>query len=190
MRKKVTKFKFLRLGSLAAVGMVLTAASCKHAIVDDASAFAMASGQGTMLLGSDCGRPMELGYSSCQLREKETVPVLTLGFMNAADYAVSDCTLGIHKTGSVAQAGLVQVDLSGLTDQVQKHRFCFLRIEVIEKYPDPKDPKQLREIPIAGGFFLEVLDEGYFPVPNDSVISWCYKISGTTKGRRKIEECK
>lgn len=182
--------KFLNSVTYAAVGMVLTAASCKHQIIDDASAYALSSGQATMLLGSDCGRPMELGYSSCQLRENEKVPMLTLGFMNAAEYAVSDCSFGIHKTGSIAQAGVVQIDLSGLTDQVQRYKFCLLRIEAIEKYPDPKDPKQVREIPFAGGFFIESLDKGYFPEPNDSVVSWCYKVSGTTKGRRKIEACK
>jgi hypothetical protein len=175
------------------LGVLLgTIPSCRReTVIEDPSPFALESGQSTLLLGSDCSRPMALGYDSCPLRDGEKMPNLRLAFFNAADYAVSDCYLGIHQTGSVSEpGGVVDVDLSGLTEQVQKQKFCLLRIEAIERYPDPKDPNQLRQIPFAGGFFVEVLDKNYFPEPSDSVVSWCFKVSGTNKGRRKIERCK
>lgn len=173
------------------VSVLLTvSSSCKVNIIEDPSAFALEAGQSTMLLGSDCSRPLGLGYDSCAIRVDEKMPTLRLAFFNAADYAISDCNLGIHQTGSVSKQSVVDVDLSGLTDQVQKQKFCLLRVEAVERYPDPKDPTQLRQIPLAGGFFIEVLNKDYFPVPDDSVVSWCLKISGTNKGRRKIENCK
>jgi hypothetical protein len=143
-----------------------------------------------MLLGSSCSRPMALGYDSCQLVEGQGIPNLTLYFLNPAEYAVSDCTLGIHKTGSIDGPGEVQVDLSGLKDQVDKYHFCLLRIEALEKYPDPRDKNQLRQIPFAGGFFIETLDKDYFPVPSEDVISWCFTVKATNKGRRTLEKCK
>lgn len=174
-----------------ALGIVLViVSSCAVQIIEDSSAFALVSGQATMILGSDCSRPMSLGYDVCQIKKSDTVPALHLWFMNPAEYAVSDCGLGLYKTGSTDRAGEVVIDLSALTLQAQTNRFCMLRIEAKERYPNPKDHTQLSEIPFAGGFFIEVLDDNYFPSPSDAVVSWCYKVSSTNKGRRKIEPCK
>jgi hypothetical protein len=182
------RFPSLIVATTAAVGTLLMAAACRP-IVEDPSQFAAESRNSTMLLGSSCRKDIELGYGYCPLRENQTMPNLELFFMNAAEYAVSDCELGIHATGGINAAGSVIIDLSDLTAQIQKNHFCLLRVEAVERYPDPKDPTQKREIPLTGGFFIEVLEDGYFPVPTDQVVSWCYKISGTNKGRRKIEDC-
>ena len=170
--------------------LMMACASCKVTVIEDSSPMALSAGHSTMLLGSNCQRPMALGYDSCPLRRGQTLPILHLFFMNPADYAVSDCELGIYKTGSMSGAGQADIDLSPLTSQIDRNRFCLLRIEAIERYPDPRDPKQLREIPFAGGFFLELLDDNYFPEPSDDVVTWCYIVKGTNKGRRKLETCK
>jgi hypothetical protein len=176
--------------ALVAAVMMLAATSCKVKIIEDSSAFAARAGQSTVLLGSSCHKDLELGYGYCPIKKGAQVPPLKLYFFNAADYAVSDCQFGIFKTGSVNEPGEVEIDLSSLTDQVQKQHFCLLRIEAIERYPDPRDKKQFREIPLVGGFFIETLDDNYFPEPSDAVTSWCVKVSGTNKGRRKIEKCR
>jgi hypothetical protein len=168
----------------------LSLTSCKHRIIEDSSAYALEAGQATLLLGSTCKEPMALGYLSCPVKVGQELPSLTLYFFNAAEYAVSDCELGLYKTGSVKEAGEVVVDLSPLTPQVNKNRFCLLRVEAVEHYPDPKDEHQQREIPLVGGFFIEQLDASFFPEPSDTVISWCYQVKGTNKGRRKMEACK
>jgi hypothetical protein len=142
-----------------------------------------------MLLGSGCLRPFSLGYDYCPIQVKEPMPKLTLHFLNPAEYAVSNCHLGIHKRGKIDVAGSVEIDLTELAEETQRNRFCLLRIEAIERYHDPKDYNQLRQIPLTGGFFIEVLDKEYFPTPTDPVVSWCYKVKGTNKGRRSIEEC-
>lgn len=147
------------------------------------------AGDATMLLGSSCSRPMTLGYDTCQLQKGQPLPELRLYFFNAAEYAVSDCRFNILKTGSVDKAGEVVIDLSGLNDQVAQSGFCMLRLEAIEKYPSTEDPNQKRQIAFAGGFFIELLDPEYFPVPSDATVSWCYQISGTNKGRRKMSPC-
>jgi hypothetical protein len=175
---------------LLALLFCLSCASCKMNVVEDSSAFALKAGQSTLILGSTCSEPLALGYSSCPIKVGQKLPTLFLFFMNPAEYAVSDCDLGVYKTGSISQAGEVQIDLAPLTWQVDKDHFCLLRVEAIERYPDPKDPKQLREIPLAAGFFVEQLDASYFPDPPDNVVSWCYQVKGTNKGRRKIEACK
>lgn len=162
-------------------------ATCRK-IVEDPSAFALASGDATMALGSSCTRGMVLGYGACQLKRGQPMPELRMYFANPAEYAVSDCNLGLHKTGAT-DGGEVVVDLSGLTDQVQHQGFCLLRIEAKERYPDPRAHSQKREIPFAGGWFLEVLPDGYFPEPADEVVSWCVKVKATNKGRRKLEGC-
>lgn len=172
---------------VVAIALLSVAASCKHNIIEDSSAFALKAGQSTIVLGG-CQKPMELGFSSCQLVKGKKLPTLELFFMNPASYAVSDCNLNILKTGSIDSPGFVQVDLTPLESQIQT--FCILKVEAVEKYPDTRDPNQLREIPFAGGLFIEFLPEDYFPVPTDKEISWCYKVSGTNKGRRKIEACK
>lgn len=174
---------------MAAIALMSVAASCKGHIVEDSSAFAAVVGDSTMALGG-CQKPMELGYSGCQLTKDAPIPSLDLFFMNPASYAVSDCRLNIYKSGSVNSAQWVQIDLSGLKSQIDDTGFCLLKIESIEKYPDPRDPNQLREIPVSGGFFIEILPSDYFPEPSDQDISWCYRLSGTNKGRRKIEPCK
>lgn len=169
--------------------LCVACASCKVTVIEDSSAFAVSAGHSTILLGSTCSEPMALGYSSCPIKTGQKLPILSLFFMNPAEYAVSDCELGVYKTGSISEPGEVQVDLAPLTWQIEKDHFCLLRIEALERYPDPKDPKQLREIPLAGGFFVEQLDAKYFPDPPDNVVTWCYKVKGTNKGRRKIEAC-
>ncbi len=173
---------------LIVLGLLLLT-SCKHAIIEDSSAYAVKAGHSTMLLGSTCKEPLALGYSSCPVKAGQKLPVLSLFFMNPAEYAVSDCELGVYKTGSINEPGEVKIDLAPLTGQIDQDHFCLLRIEAIERYPDPKDPKQLREIPLAGGFFVEQLDASFFPDPPDNVVSWCFKVKGTNKGRRKIEAC-
>lgn len=175
--------------SLAA--MLLCCLSCtSRKVIEDSSAYALKAGQSTLLLGSTCSEPLALGYSSCPIRVGQKLPILTLFFMNEAEYAVSDCELGVYKTGSISAPGEVEIDLAPLTWQVDKDHFCLLRIEAVERYPDPKDPKQLREIPLAAGFFIEQLDPSYFPTPPDNLVTWCYVVKGTNKGRRKIEACK
>lgn len=172
---------------IAFAGLMLTAATCRH-VVEDPSSFALANGDATMALGSSCTRGLELGYGACQLKKNQPMPELRLYFPNPAEYAVSDCELGIYATGS-ADVGETVVDLKGLTAQVQKYGFCLLRIEAKERYPDPRADSQKREIPFAGGWFLEVLPDGYFPEPAEEVVSWCVKIKATNKGRRKFEKC-
>jgi len=157
--------------------------------IEDPSKLALLAGQSTILLGSDCQRPLALGYDSCQLKESDQTPVLHLHFMNPAEYAISDCRYGIFKTGSVDKAGDVEIDLTPIRGQIDFIHFCLLRIEAVERYPDPNDKTQMRQIPFAGGFFIELLEDNYFPEPAPEISSWCYKISSTNKGRRKMERC-
>lgn len=171
------------------LGCLALGATCRHKIIEDSSAFALAAGEPTMILGG-CQRPLTKGYDSCQIRENSQLPKLQMAFTSPAEYAISDCRLGIFHTGSVDQPGMVEVDLAPLDAQIKEDGFCILRVEAIERYPDPRDKNQLREIPLAGGWFIEVLDPDYIPSPPDQLVSWCYKVRRTNKGRTTVEDCR
>jgi hypothetical protein len=176
-----------------AVGIGLTAflfaCSTQTQIRDDSSQFAVEARANTLSLGSDCFRALELGYSYCPVTDHENLPKLRILFLNPAEYAVSDCFLGIHEKGSVDHAGLVEINLSGLDEQAKQERFCLVKVEAIEHYLDPNDPTQTHDLPLTGGFFIEVLPENYFPKPTKSQSSWCYQVSQTIKGRSRIDRC-
>lgn len=164
-------------------------ASC-HVVPEDRSAYARGAGESTMAVGSTCSRPLEKGFSACQLERGKTLPPLFLAFVNRAEYAVSDCELNLWKTGSIDSPKLIELDLAPLTAQVERNGFCILKIEAIEKFQDPRDKNQFHEIPLSGGFFIEVLEPGYFPVPSPDLNAFCqvYKIERTTKGRTTITQ--
>ncbi len=169
------------------VGLLFSLTACKYKVVEDSSAFALASGDHTMILGG-CQRPMVKGYDACQLRKSSSMPPLRLVFLNSAEYAVSDCNLGIFKSGS-SGPGEVLIDLSPLTSQIHAAGFCLLRVEAVEHYADPNSGNSIRDIPLAGGWFVEILDDAYLPIPAPQEVSWCYKVSRTNKGRTQIEDC-
>lgn len=180
--------KVRNVSCLTALLLVLGGATCQP-VKEDPSQPALASGQATVLLGSDCQNPLEMGFTHCAITKGAAIPSLHLYFMNPAQYKISDCNLGNFVEGAVAiKAGEVVVDLSPLRSQIESS-FCILKIEAIEFYPDPRDEKQTRQYPLAGGFFLESYEPGYFPTPPPAAVSWCYKISGTNQGRRKMEPC-
>lgn len=165
-------------------------ASCRPAIPEDGGAFASEAGQNTIVLGS-CGTNFDLGWGHCLLEKGSSIfPSLRFVMTNPGEWAIGDCQLGIYKTGSVDKPGLVEVDLSGLKSQAEKVGFCILKIEAVERYPDNRDPNQLRSIPLRGGFFLELVNQGYFPTPSADVIAFCTKVKRTSKGRTIIEDCK
>lgn len=157
---------------------------------EDSSAFAASAGQSTIVLGS-CRSDFKLGWDQCLVeRGMPTFPTLRFIMTNPGEWAVSDCGAGLYRTGSVAAAGIVEVDLAGLRAQAERTGFCLLKIETAERYPDPRDNNQFRTIPMRGGFFLEVVDPGYFPTPSNDVVAFCVKVARTTRGRTKIEQCK
>jgi len=169
--------------------MVFLGASCQR-IVDDKSAHASEAGQSTIVLGS-CNSEFKTGWDTCLIENATMLSMPTLRFVmtNPGDYAVGDCELGLYKTGSVEQAGVVEIDLSGLTLQLKKQKLCILKIETSEKYSDPLDTSQKRSIYMRGGLFIELVEPGYFPTPTNDVVSFCVKVARTTKGRTKIENC-
>lgn len=170
--------------SLAFLGI----GSCQKNVVD-ASPMALESGQATMVFGG-CSRQMAMGYDVCQLLRGQKLPILQLGFLNAGEWAVSDCRGGLYKQGATDKAGMVEVDLSGLQTQAESARACWLRIESVEHYADAKDPSQKHMIALAGGFIVEFLAPGYMPVFASDLDNWCYKVSRTTSGRTLVEPCK
>ena len=157
---------------------------------EDKSAFASEAGQSTIVLGA-CGAEFNLGWAQCLVEKAQGFQMPTLRFVvsNPAEWAVSDCELGIFKTGSTDKAGLVEVDLSDLKTQATKSGLCILKVETKEHYPDPKDSSQIRTIYMRGGFFMELIEPGFFPTPNNDMIAFCVKVARTTKGRTKIERC-
>ena len=157
-------------------------------IIEDPSRMALTAGDMAMLVGG-CEKPLVKGYENCQIRRGGTLPVLSLHFLNPAQYAISDCLTQIYKRGKIDAAGTVSLDLAGITEQARRFGFCLIRVEAVEYYPDPRDPSQVRTIPMAGGFFIEVLDDDYIPEPTRALTSWCYIIRGTNKGRRSMQEC-
>lgn len=162
--------------------------SCAPLVEDSFSAPALAAGNKNVFLGSDaCKIPIEKGYAYCAVTRGSKVPDLKILFLNQGAYGVSDCRLGLFKTGTTKGPEEVKLDLSPLSKQLEEDGFCILKIEAIERYPDPKDPNQFREIPIGGIFFLEALAPGYIPSPPKSAIGWCAKVGRTTKGRTYLK---
>lgn len=178
----------MRAATLLLIATLCTAASCKT-LPEDKSAFAAVAGQSTIVLGA-CSSDFKLGWEQCLLeRGSSTFPTLRFVMTNPGEWAVGDCELGIYRTGAVNQPGLVEVPLDGLRRQAEQNGFCVLKIEAVERYPDPNDSNQLRSIPLRGGFFLELIQPGYMPVPSNDVVAFCVKVGRTTKGRTKIEKC-
>lgn len=172
--------RFLAAASMA---LGLASAACQSFPVDTASAFARSAGESTVMVGSTCNRPLAKGFDSCQLERGKPLPKLTLMMMNPGEWALSDCRLNIWRQGAVDHPQLVEVDLTELTRQVEEDGFCLLKLETLERFPDPRDGSQWHTIPISGGFFIEVLAPGYNPVPSPDVINWCFAVGRTTKGR-------
>lgn len=164
------------------------ASSCR--LPDDASASAAMAGQSTIVLGA-CGGDFNVGWSQCLLQKGSELPFPKLKFImtNPGEWAVSDCELGIYRTGSQGAAGLVEIDLSGLKYQAEKNGFCILKIETIEKFPSVKDRRQTTNLYMRGGFFLELIEPGYFPMPTPNDIAFCVKVKRTIKGRTVTEKC-
>ena len=167
---------------------LLGAASCKPR-VEDAAPVALASGNATMVFGG-CSRPLSMGYDVCQLRKGQELPKLEVVFFNPGEWAVSDCTGGFYKSGAVNEPGSVSIDLSGLKAQAARYGVCWLRLETTERYPDAKDESQRRSVPLAGGFIVEFLAEGYNPSLPDDSAAWCYEIRRSTKGRTSVKGCR
>lgn len=180
---------FLRLAGICLLALLCVGATCKSNIIEDPSAFALEAGESTLLLGSSCSQPIQKGYATCKLKRGQKLPLLLLYFVNPAEYAVGDCTGGVFHTGEISVPGEASVDLTPLNDEAYRSGFCFLRIEAIEYYSDPRDKNQKRQIPLSGGFFIEFLAEDYYPDPPSALTSWCYKVRGTNKGRRRVEAC-
>lgn len=174
--------------ALFALPLVIACASCR--LPNDDSAYAATAGQSTIVLGA-CGAEFNVGWGQCLIEKGSALPFPTLKFImtNPGEWAVSDCGLGLYRTGSVGATGLVEVDLSGLQSQAEKNGFCILKIETVEKHKNIKDPRQNSNLYMRGGFFLEIVDPGYFPTPAPSAIAFCVKVKRTIKGRTVIEKC-
>lgn len=181
--------KFFTASLLALCALVLTGfGSCQPRALDD-SEMALTAGQATMVF-SGCTKPIAMGYDVCQLARGQKLPKLELGFINPAEWAVSDCSGGFYKSGSVQQPGIVEVDLSGLQAQADRMGVCWLRLEATERYPHDQDGRQLASYAVAGGFIIEFLAPGYNPVPSQNVTGWCAQINRTSKGRTTVEKCR
>ena len=142
-----------------------------------------------MALGG-CMKPLTTGWESCIIEKGAPIPKLRLFFTNPAEYFVSDCEFGVLLSGSVKEAGEVIVDTTPLAGQIAARRFCILDVEAVEHYPDQRDKSQKRSIPLIGGFYIQVVDPGYMPIPSPSVTAWCKTVRRTNKGRTVIEDCK
>lgn len=174
---------WLLLAILASMGM----SSCRP-LIEDSSAAALKSGNATMLLGG-CSREIGMGYDVCQLTRGKPLPKLHFGFLNPAEWMVTDCHGNVFKSGKLDKPGLVELDLSALNLEIQELGVCWLRLEAVELYPSPQDPNQFQRIGLAGGFIIELLAEGYMPVPSDDSVGWCYTIKRTTAGRTTVTRC-
>lgn len=168
--------------------VLIGAGSCQ-ALKVDASPPAFISGQATMILGG-CSKAMEMGYEVCQLTRGKPLPILRFGFLNPAEWMVTDCRGNVYKTGKTDKPGPVELDISSLQPDIEKAGVCWLRLESVETYPSPTDPSQPARIQLAGGFIIELLADGYMPIPTDSSVAWCYKIQRTTAGRTTVNKCK
>lgn len=156
----------------------------------DNSVFASNAGQSTIVLGS-CSSEFNIGWNQCLIEDSPDLKFPTLRFVttNESEWAVSDCELGIYKTGSTKSADLVEVDLSELSFQIKKNRMCILKLEVVEKYKDSRDPNQKHTLYMRGGMFIELIEKGFIPTPSQSAIAFCVKVYRTVKGRTVVETC-
>lgn len=163
-------------------------ASCKIPI-DSSSLSAAEAGHSTLVLGS-CAGGFNVGWADCLVERRSALPFPKLEFFmtNPGEYAVSDCELGVFKSGSAAAPELVSLDLESLKAQAERNGFCLLKVETIEKFVDSTG--QTRRIFMRGGFFLELVEPGYFPTPGTPDIAFCYNIQRTSKGRTKIKPCR
>jgi len=173
---------------LCLIPFLLGVSTCSPLRIDT-SVLAAEAGQATMLLGG-CQNSIGLGYESCWFERGAKLPPLQLAFMNPAEWAISDCDLGIYQTGKTDSPGVVEIDLERLTWQIMEAGFCILRVEAREYYPDNNDQNQMIEIPLVGGFFIEVFKKGYNPTPSSEMVGWCYEIRRTTSGRTTVGKCK
>lgn len=162
--------------------LVLLLTGCKNIPVDK-SAFASSANLRTVVIGS-CSSSLSVGWASCQVEEGGSIPPLTMYFMNPGNYAVSGCDMEILFQGHVDTPGPVTIDLSALTDTATRRGFCLLKIEAEERWADQ------RRILLTGGFFIEVYERGYLPIPPRQDIAFCYKIARTTAGRTIMEKCR
>lgn len=153
----------------------------------DSGAFAAEAGQSTLVLGS-CHGEWDMGWENCLFEKGGELPTLRFLMMNPGDWAVSDCSLGLFKTGAVTKPGVVEVDLKELSAQAEKTGFCVLKVEAIERYTNPRANLE-HEIPIRGGFFLEMVQPGYLPTPSERQVAFCVKAYRTTKGRTVVARC-
>lgn len=170
------------------MALALWASSCRSLPEDRGSNFAHAAGARTVLVGGEvylgfCSAPLSVGWASCQIEKGGTLPILRLGFLNPGNYAVSDCDMGILKSGAVDKPGLIEVDISSLSADLNRRGFCFLKVEAVERWGDN------REVPLAGGFIIEAYAPGFLPTPSTDLIAWCMKFGRTTKGRTISEPC-
>ncbi len=166
--------------------LLLVFTGCKNLPIDS-SAFAAVAGQSTLVLGS-CHGEWGMGWEQCLAEKGGEMPTLRFLMMNPGEWAVSDCELGLYKTGAVSKKEVVEVDLAGLSEQAQKNGFCVLKIEAIERYKDNRANLE-HEIPIRGGFFLEMVEPGYFPTPSRKQVAFCVKAYRTTSGRTAVVSC-
>lgn len=170
--------------------LALLLVGCKDLPLDTSLA-ASEAGQWTQVLGTlgSCQNKLNIGISTCYMNKGMPLPKLALFFSNEASYAVSDCDLGILENGSVKQAGLVEIDLSIINETLNRRGFCFLKVDSIERYADPKDESQFHQILLTGGFFIEAIDANFKLTPTKKELAWCYKVARTTRGRTIMEEC-
>lgn len=165
------------------VALCILAVGCNSLPIDQ-SAFASSAKVKTVVLGG-CFRPFEIGWSSCQIEEGGVLPKMQILFMNPGNYAVGDCNMGVLATGSVQAPGIVEIDLAPLTSVATERGFCFVKVDVEERWGDNNS----RRVPMAGGFMIEVYERGYLPTPPRVDLAWCYKVARTTSGRTVMEKC-
>ena len=171
-------------------------ASCRT-FPEDTGPFAAEAGHATIVIRAEdsavlgsCDTDFALGWGHCLLeRGQETFPELQFVMTRPGEWAVGDCELGLYKSGSTQGPELVTVDLSGLRNQIERIGMCILKVETFEYYPDPRSSGQQREVYTNGGFFVELIAPGYFPVPANEKVAFCVKVMRTTRGRTKIEGC-
>lgn len=175
--------------TLALTVLLTLGATCSTKVIEDSGPFAAEAGMATMILGG-CERPLRMGHESCLYERGKELPELRLAFLNPAEYFVSDCAFGILKEGEVTGPAEVTINLSSLRSQLDAQGVCVLEVHAREYYPDPNDPSKRRMVPFIGGFFIRVVDPGFFPTPSKESVSWCYKVMRTNKGRTSFEECK
>ncbi len=175
--------------ALAIVAFLALLTACQT-MPEDPSAYASEAGQSTIVLGA-CESGFNVGWGQCLLEKGSSAPFPTLRLIltNPGEWAVSDCELGLFKTGAVDEPGIVDIPLAPLKTQLEKNGFCILKIEATEKHKSPQDSDQIRSLYMRGGFFLEMVPAGYFPVPSAPDIAFCVKVERTTKGRTKVEKC-